>query len=183
MKTGNERIQLMKQNNTVTAGLITGAAAVICGLFLLVRNLQEGSGLVGRPVSPAVLTGAVLLAAAGGALLFHSVSLMKKAKEETSAARSRTDTYIPEVPPEGYLTAEIIGISRSLRLSGGEEGYHVVCRYTDPVSGKSATFSSEAVRKYPGKDIIGKPVRVYPVPEETEQFYVDLNTIGEQPSA
>jgi hypothetical protein len=89
--------------------------------------------------------------------------------------RNRLDNLRPH--PKS-VEAEIIGITRNFRTAEGErEQFHVLCRYTDPVNKKAETFTSRALDRYPGSEIIGKKVRVIFHSANPEDYTVDLNTI------
>ncbi|MBQ3393271.1 MAG: hypothetical protein IJG52_07670 [Lachnospiraceae bacterium] len=84
---------------------------------------------------------------------------------------------IREEPLPRELTACVLGVTRGLRMEGGREQYYVLCRYKDPVSGREATFTSEPMEKYPGKEIIGKEVRVHIDPQDESRYTIDLQDI------
>ena len=84
-----------------------------------------------------------------------------------------------EKPVTGDKTcveAEVMGVTRALRTPGEPEAYQVICKYTDPETGRSETFTSRVLRKYPGKEIIGKMVRVYLDPYHPGKYTVDLDS-------
>jgi hypothetical protein len=81
-------------------------------------------------------------------------------------------------PHRDYVEAEIIGITRNFRTAEGErEQFYVLCRYRDPSNQRTETFTSRALDRYPGSDIIGKKVRVIFHSENPEDYTVDLNSI------
>lgn len=75
------------------------------------------------------------------------------------------------------VIAIVSGITRNLRNPGEPETYYVVCNYKDPDSRLSTTFTSRELRKYPGKGIIGKPVRVKLDPDHPDRYTVDIDSI------
>ncbi|MDO4619823.1 MAG: hypothetical protein Q4B09_04280 [Lachnospiraceae bacterium] len=158
-------------------GLLAGGViSLLIGLFTLQPGLPSE-----HTVSPGIIIGCILLIAGGIFLLLDYQSRHPQAfggSTERMGAFTVSDRFVPKVPKEGYLTAVVIGVSRGLRTAGEPEVYHVVCEYTDPVSGRKVTYSSEALKEYPGKEVIGKKVRVYPDRREAGCFYVDLKTIG-----
>lgn len=82
------------------------------------------------------------------------------------------------VPPGESLLAEIIGVTRNLRGSGGEQvEYYVICRYYDDKTRTNQTFTSQPLRDYPGREIIGKKVKVIFHSKDPEDYTVDLGSI------
>lgn len=78
----------------------------------------------------------------------------------------------------GYLDCVVLGVARNLRSSEREkQTYYIVAQYTDPATGESRTFSSRSLEKYPGKDVIGKPVRVYLDPDDPGSYRVDIDPL------
>ena len=126
-----------------------------------------------------ILGAAAILA--GGVLVIRSLQDRKKPgykgsdPGESGSMRSAGFRF----PEEGYVVAVIIGITRNLRAAGAEEGFHVICRYVDEESGAEVTYTSGLLREYPGKEIIGKCVRVYLDPKEAEHYSVDLTSISD----
>ena len=121
----------------------------------------------------AMISGAVLLLAGGTALIYF-----RQGNETSSAGRKpffRKEGSRPV--PEGYIEAQVLGISKGLHLEGEPDSYHVVCRYLDPETKAVLTFSSEALPTYPGKEIIGKKVRVLLRSLDDENYRVDLTSI------
>lgn len=91
---------------------------------------------------------------------------------------SASDSRNGFVPPAGWVLAEIVGITRNLRGSGSEKvEYYVICRYYDGVTHTNQTFTSRALKDYPGKEIIGKKVRVIFHSKNPEDYTVDLDSI------
>nr|WP_027870346.1 hypothetical protein [[Eubacterium] cellulosolvens] len=89
--------------------------------------------------------------------------------------RERLDFFRPR---KKSVEAEIIGITRNFRTAEGErEQFYVLCRYRDPVNQKTETFTSRALDRYPGSEIIGKKVLVIFHSANPEDYTVDLNTI------
>lgn len=92
-----------------------------------------------------------------------------------------------DVPPDGTglegtlfrqgireVDAEIVGITRNLRMEGQNTWYYVVCRYTDQKTGLTANFTSRPLINYPGKNIIGKTAHVTIHSGESGDYTVDL---------
>ncbi len=81
-------------------------------------------------------------------------------------------------PPQGWIMADVVGITRNLRGSQNEQvEYYVICRYFDGVTRTYQTFTSKAMRDYPGKEIIGKRVRITFHSQDPTDYTVDMNTI------
>lgn len=100
---------------------------------------------------------------------------MSKLEDGTDKA----DDIVGEGPVTGDKTcveAKVLGVTHALRTPGEPEAYQVICKYTDPETGRSETFTSRVLRKYPGKDIIGKVVRVYLDPHNPGKYDVDLDS-------
>lgn len=75
------------------------------------------------------------------------------------------------------VMAIVSGVSRNLRTQGGKETFYIICSYKDPDTKKATTFTSKELTKYPGKDIIGKVVRVQVDPEDENNYTVDLSSL------
>ncbi len=75
------------------------------------------------------------------------------------------------------VIAIVSGITKNLRRAGERETYYVICSYRDPDSQLSTTFTSRELKEYPGKQIIGKPVRVQVDPTDPNHYTVDIDSI------
>lgn len=75
------------------------------------------------------------------------------------------------------VIAIVAGITKNLRNPGEPETYYVVCNYKDPDSKLSTTFTSRELKQYPGRGIIGKPVRVKLDPDHPDRYTVDIDSI------
>lgn len=80
---------------------------------------------------------------------------------------------------EQTITAEVLGVTRSLRTAGEKTTYCIVVRYKDPVTGKEETFSSRPLDSYPGKEVIGKTVTVRLDPTEKGKYVVEIDPLLE----
>lgn len=165
----------MKQKSTTIGLIAAGAAILTAGIWLIVRGIRAGSGLISLSVPAYSSIGGTVLILAGGILMILGIQQLRR--DPSGGVRTEPDRWIPDVPPAGYIEAEIIGITRSLRVAGDEEAFHVVCRYTEAESGRSTTFTSDPVKTYPGREIIGRHVRVYPDPGEAGIWHVDLDSV------
>ena len=168
--------------------LVVGIALAAGGLALVVIDmLARTDGMTAEGITVSGILG-ILLLIAGGSLGILHMQLRRGMFTGSGAfgqgnagTRSMPGSASQEngirIPPEGYLTAEIIGITRNLRAEGVKEGFHVICRYRDPVSGAETTFTSDLLAEYPGKQIIGRRVRVtFPHGDITE-YHVDLSSV------
>lgn len=80
---------------------------------------------------------------------------------------------------EQTITAEVLGVTRSLRTAGEKTTYCIVVRYKDPVTGREETFSSRPLDSYPGKEVIGKTVTVRLDPGEKGKYVVEIDPLLE----
>ncbi len=81
---------------------------------------------------------------------------------------------------EQTITAQVLGVTRNLRRAGEKMTYFVICKYTDPVTGKEETFSSRPLDEYPGKEVIGRKITVHIDPSERGKYTVDIDTLLEE---
>ena len=114
----------------------------------------------------------ILCLLVGGILVISSRNEKQSGRE--AGARWGTQIHIPQ---SGYVEAVIIGITRNLRMEGAREAYYIICKYTDAVSGAELTFTSDMLYEYPGREVIGKKVRVFIDPSEPEHYHIDLNSM------
>lgn len=173
-----------------TSELIGGVALAAAGIALIVVDIlmrtsadSSALGSSGSITSSGIL-GIVCLLIGGLCIIAYvqgttfSGLFRRNGESRNSATKTAPmqERHI-EVPPEGSVDAKIIGITRNLRAENGREGFHVLCEYTDPKSGVRETFTSEVVPEYPGKQIIGKWVRVFFRNRDPENYFVDLRSI------
>lgn len=77
------------------------------------------------------------------------------------------------------VTADIVGVTRNLRGTAGDKvEYYVMCRYFNREGNTWETFTSRALPDYPGKDIIGRKVRVIFHSDDPGDYTVDLQSIS-----
>ena len=81
---------------------------------------------------------------------------------------------------EQTITAELLGVTRNLRTAGEKTSYYVVCRYKDPRTGRTETYTSRALEEYPGKEVIGRSVTVRIDPGEKGKYTVDIDALLEE---
>ncbi|MEE3420749.1 MAG: hypothetical protein VZR02_06585 [Lachnospiraceae bacterium] len=115
----------------------------------------------------------VLLIAIGWIIIRYVQN--KKMEENPEGYGDRLDE--PVTGNKTMVVATVLGITRALRNPGDPEAYQVICKYTDPETGREETFTSKIIRQYPGKEIIGKMVKVYLDPREPGKYTVDLDSM------
>lgn len=81
---------------------------------------------------------------------------------------------------EQTITAEVLGVTRNLRTAGEKTTYYIVCRYKDPLTGRTETYTSRALESYPGKEVIGRKVTVRIDPGEKGKYTVDIDALFEE---
>ncbi|MGI6051243.1 MAG: hypothetical protein ACOYA9_01990 [Bilifractor sp.] len=121
----------------------------------------------------------IILEIIGAALILTGITPLvrvynvdKRQENRTSGGRSGF------IPPKGWILADIIGITRNLRGSSNDEvEYYVICQYYDGVTRTNQTFTSRPLKEYPGKEIIGKKVKVIFHSSDPEDYTVDLDSI------
>lgn len=157
--------------------LITGIVSAAAGMVLMITGYRKSAEelLPGGQNSQTI--GGTILMAAGAVILIWLIVNDRKRSSQSEASPSGTQTRHITVPAEGFITAKIIGITRNLRMAGEREKFIIVCSYTEAGTGISETFSSEPVDKYPGKEIIGKSVKVFLDRTDPGHYKVDLASI------
>ncbi len=129
-------------------------AALLIGGFFIIRHLQKNGTIKGQDKSKnRTRTGE----------FFRSTGRRQRGNRVTGEKTS--------------VIAIVAGITKNLRNPGEPETYYVVCNYKDPDSKLSTTFTSRELKKYPGKGIIGKPVRVKLDPDHPDRYTVDIDSI------
>ena len=81
---------------------------------------------------------------------------------------------------EQTITAEVLGVTRNLRTAGEKTSYYIVCRYKDPRTGRTETYTSRSLDEYPGKEVIGRKVTVRVDPGEKGKYTVDIDALFEE---
>ena len=96
-----------------------------------------------------------------------------------SGQQTRTSGGIYRMPKvrRTEFDAEVIGVTRNLRLEGEKEVFYIVCKYVDPDTGEESTYTSRELSEYPGKHVIGKTVHVTVDPEDPGKYQVDIDAI------
>ena len=148
-------------------GMLLGIVSAVIGLILIVLDWRTRLG----PFHPDKITSTgiigIVLLLAGGVMIIYA--------RNNTALKRRDTVFI--IPPEGFVNAEIIGMTRSIRTQLDKEGFHVLARGKDS-EGNEVTFTSEVIGTYPGKEIIGKRVHVIFYNDDPEQYLVDLKTVN-----
>lgn len=178
----------MKNRNLVFGGIVLAAGAVcaIAGICVSADNTQLYI-LLEVIAAALILLGITPLVRAyqnrkdrgeTGTDRFHAYADRLKDYYGQAAGNRPSDSRNGFVPPNGWVLAEIVGITRNLRGSGNERvEYYVICRYYDGVTRTNQTFTSKALKDYPGKEIIGKKVKVIFHSKNPEDYTVDLDSI------
>lgn len=152
----------MKKNN-----ILPGIVLFILGIAVLTAGIIVGSRY-NRLYFTLLSVPATILLVAGGAGIWN-------ASRRSIAGSSNTGQWLPV--GNGYVDAQILGVTRNLRMEGEKESYRVVCRYRDMATGKEATFTSRTLPEYPGKEVIGRTVRVYLDARDPNNYRVDIDTV------
>ncbi len=103
--------------------------------------------------------------------------LQKRGIIKDTGKREKKGPANPVTGDKTSVIAVVAGISNNLRNPGEPETYYVICSYKDPDSKLSTTFTSRELRQYPGKEIIGRPVRVLVDPKDPEHYTVEIDSI------
>lgn len=151
-----------KKNN-----FLPGILLFILGIIVLAAGIFIGSRY-NRIYFTLLSIPATILLVAGGAGIWH-------ASQRRIAGPSGTGQWLPV--GNGYVEAQILGVTRNLRMEGEKESYRIVCRYRDMATGKEATFTSKSLLEYPGKEVIGRTVRVYLDERDPQNYRVDIDPI------
>lgn len=152
----------MKKNH-----ILPGILLFILGIIVLTAGIIVGSRY-NRLYFTLLSVPATILLVAGGAGIWH-------ASRGRITGPSGTGQWLPV--GNGYVDAQILGVTRNLRMEGEKESYRVVCRYRDMATGKEATFTSKTLPEYPGKEVIGRTVRVYLDARDPQNYRVDIDTV------
>ncbi len=156
--------------------LITLAVAVLAGGWY--GSLRNGdAGLLtwtGVTAAVLLLPGFYLL---GGQTGFFGRQVFFKIKIDE---RDMNGNRVPQILDgrSGTVEARVLGVSRSLRFGDGSGlSYVLICRYTDPETGKTQDLTSEEMEEYPGREVIGEMVRVKLNPRDPEGYFVDVEEL------
>lgn len=151
--------------NSLLPGLllfILGIAALVLGILIGSRYNRIYFTLLSIP--------ATVLLVAGGARIWRA--------SRKIPGPSGTGQWLPV--GSGYVEAQILGVTRNLRVEGEKESYRIVCRYKDMATGREATFTSRTLPEYPGKEVIGRTVRVYLDERDPQNYRVDIDPVLEE---
>lgn len=128
---------------------------------------------------------AAMLLAGGGMKLYNLIrdgglgsGIGSRARTGTRT-ETRTSGGIYKMPRNHRteFDAEVMGVTRNLRLEGEKEVFYIVCRYVDPDTGEESTYTSRPLSEYPGKEVIGKTVHVTVDPHDPGKYQVDIDPI------
>lgn len=176
----------MRKNKYTRAGRIAGAVLLLIGIMSVVF----GFGFAERNVPLYLadeIVGAIFILA--GMTPWIRYFQDRKANRDTAydsgnAGRSYSDgsgqagNTQDFRPTSGWVMADVTGIAKNLRGSDRDQvEYYVMCRYYDGISHSYHTFTSRALKNYPGKDIIGKRVKVIFHSSDPNDYTVDLDSV------
>ncbi|MGO5313261.1 hypothetical protein ACTQ1O_02480 [Bilifractor sp. LCP21S3_A7] len=159
---------------------VLGGIAGAVGIGLIVLGFREAGVSTVRYIGFQLIGAVLLLLGITPAILYRQQYGESSAAEQNSyssgAEQVQEDTSW--IPVGGWIFADVIGITRNLRAdaSSGVE-YYVICRYRDFKEHVEHTFTSRSMKEYPGKEIIGKRVKVFFHSKDPGDYTVDLNTI------
>lgn len=139
--------------------LATALVLVLAGLWLR-RNGQEQFYWLLEAIG-------ALVALAGVQVLYN--------RQSNSAIRPDSPVYEVSFGNKGYIEAEIMGITRDLRVDSQQKPvYRVLAKYQK--RSKEVIFTGEALDEYPGKQLIGRKVRVYKDDSTPDGYRIDLSS-------
>lgn len=155
-------------------GLAVGIFLVVCGFGFTVGNfrLYIILEIIGAVCILAGMTPLIRFAQNRSARAAGRNGREWNASGQSTAA-ARSNHYANQ-----SVMADIVGITRNLRGNAADKvEYYVMCRYYNRDSSTWETFTSAALDAYPGKEIIGKQVRVTFHSSDPEDYTVDLKGI------
>ncbi|MGN0363476.1 MAG: hypothetical protein ACI4ET_11625 [Bilifractor sp.] len=173
-----------KQKRLAALRIPGGIAAAVGIGFILYGFNQAGANTV-LYIGGQILGAVLLLLGITPLILYHQRYGADSAAESAQRQGGSGQSYQSQpqedtswIPVGGWIFADVIGITRNLRAdaSAGVE-YYVICRYRDFKEHVEHTFTSRSMKEYPGKEIIGKRVKVFFHSKDPEDYTVDLNTI------
>lgn len=170
-----------KQKRLAALRIPGGIAAAVGIGFILYGFNQAGANTL-LYIGGQVLGAVLLLLGITPLILYHQRYGADSAAESIQGqgipGQGQTQEDTSWIPVGGWIFADVIGITRNLRAdaSAGVE-YYVICRYRDFKEHVEHTFTSRSMKEYPGKEIIGKRVKVFFHSKDPEDYTVDLNTI------
>ncbi|MDO4623484.1 MAG: hypothetical protein Q4B22_11080 [Eubacteriales bacterium] len=97
-------------------------------------------------------------------------------REELQSLKERIGSGLPEFrwKTREPVRASVLGITRNLRNPNEKATYYIICRYTDPETGKTEEFTSRELPEYPGQEVIGKWVTVS---FDRKGYHVDIEPV------
>lgn len=147
--------------------MIAGVVLFAAGIAVLAAGI-----IIGARYNRAYFT---LLSVPATILLVVGAARIWRTASGRIAGPSGTQQWLPV--GNGYVEAQILGVTRNLRVEGERETYRVVCRYKDMATGREATFTSRTLPEYPGKEVIGRTVRVYLDEKDPQNYRVDIDSV------
>ncbi len=164
---------------------LVGAGMLLLSIVLLIAGVFVSVHFQMPRLFWAFSTPAAVLIVLGGAKVLREMApgaakwLSENAPNTGGEMRGRLDgsSLWPFRRMPSKVEAEVIGVTRNIRNAGDKMAYYVLCKWTDPKTGKEFTFTSRALQEYPGKEVIGKTVDVHIDPKDPGNYTVDLDPI------
>ncbi|MGN0274150.1 MAG: hypothetical protein ACI4DT_05115 [Chordicoccus sp.] len=167
-----------RKNAAEHAPIVFSIVLAAIGMGVMVYGIVSGGqALIPDYANRYTICGGLLMACGAAILLYRFYEERKISEGENATVNAAFQKRHVKVPAEGYVKAKIIGITQNLHMAGERDSFVVLCRYTEPGTGIEETYSSDPVPEYPGKEIIGKTVRVYLDRKDPESYRVDLRSL------
>ncbi|MCR4671624.1 MAG: hypothetical protein K5637_00100 [Lachnospiraceae bacterium] len=152
--------------------LALGIACIIAG-FYIARSTGQRMVFTGLSIPAAILI-------VSGA--WRLIGLIRAASDPLAGAgssRSGQSTYAggKVYPAKNEFDAEVLGVTRNIRVEGQKEVYYIVCKYREEETGREFTYTSRPLREYPGRQVIGKKVHVSIDPRDPDNYTVDIDPL------
>ena len=160
---------------------VLGFVAAAAGIALIFLGFREAGYDNARYIGFQAVGAVLLLLGITPAIRYRQQYGVSSGAEQNSYSAGGKQVQEEDtswIPVGGWIFADVIGITRNLRTdaSSGVE-YYVICRYRDFKEHVEHTFTSRSMKEYPGKEIIGKRVKVFFHSKDPEDYTVDLNTV------
>lgn len=82
-----------------------------------------------------------------------------------------------QYPLKKEFDAQVLGVTRNIRVEGEKEVYYIVCKYKEEETGREFTYTSRPLNEYPGRDVIGKTVHVTIDSRDPDNYKVDIEPL------
>ncbi len=171
-----------KNNKHRWLALLLILAAVLClliGWYVSFWEKETGPFATGSILAAILLLPGFYLLGGGQADFFGRQVFFRIHLDEADAEGNR----VPQILDgrSGTVDATVLGVSRSLRF-GADTGmsYFLICRYTDPQTGKTQDLTSDELDEYPGREVVGQTVHVRLNPRDPEGYQVDVEELLER---